>query len=69
METLKKQGKFALKSVTILGLIVLLVNYFAPDIPAAAVENVVTEVANILGAAMVLFGRWRKGDLTINPKG
>ena len=58
-------SKFALKSVTILGLIVLILNHFLPDLPVPEIENIADNGLKIIGAAMVLYGRWRKGDLTM----
>ena len=58
-------SKFALKSVTILGLVILVLNHFLPDLPSAEVENLANNVLNIVGAVMVLAGRWRKGDLKL----
>jgi len=60
-------NKFALKSVTILGLIILILNHFLPDIPSVEIESLADTGLKMAGAAMVLYGRWRKGDLKISP--
>lgn len=57
--------KFALKSVTMLGLIILILNHFLPDLPHLEIENIADNVLKIAGAGMVLVGRWRKGDLNL----
>ena len=58
-------SKFALKSVTILGLIVLILSHFLPDLPVPEIENIADNGLKIVGAVMVIYGRWRKGDLTL----
>ena len=60
-------SKFALKSVTILGLLILVLNHFLPDLPTVEIENISDAILKVGGAAMVLYGRWRKGDLKISP--
>ncbi len=60
-------SKFALKSVTILGLLILVLNHFLPDLPTVEIENISDAILKVGGAVMVLVGRWRKGDLKISP--
>lgn len=61
-------SKFALKSVTIIGLIVLILSHFLPDLPVPEIENIADNGLKIVGAVMVLYGRWRKGDLTLKAQ-
>ena len=65
MTATESGNKFALKSVTVLGLIILIINHFLPDLPIPEIESIADNGLKIAGAAMVWYGRWRKGDLNL----
>lgn len=61
--------KHASKSLTIAGLVVIVL-MFAIDragvnVTESEVEGIVTVAGELVGMVMVLVGRWRKGDLYV----
>lgn len=59
--------KHATKSMTMIGMVVVAalfaIDRFQLNVSESEVRDVVELIAGIVGIAMTVYGRWRKGDL------